>query len=104
MNRKALNALEEKMISIAHNYLLARHYLSTLKEINDNNFAILCAYISNVKKAFSLLKEDEKLFINNEYFYEAPMNWWKKQYTVQSYHQLKNSSITHFLEVFYVRY
>ena len=104
MNRKELNALEEKMIDVANNYFFARHYLSNKKAINDNNFAILCSYINNVQKAFNKLSEDEQHFINNEYFYEAPMNWWKEEYSVQGYHQIKNSSITHFLEVFHVHY
>lgn len=96
--------LEEKMIAIAHNYFLARRYLKYFDAISEDNFAILCSYISKVKRAFQKLNDDEKSFINNEYFYEAPFDWWKSIYSSNAYCRLKKSSIIHFLEVFHVRY
>lgn len=104
MKMSELYLLEEKMIAIAHNYFLACRYLKNPSNISDDNSTLLCCYISKVKKAFQHLNEDEQSFINNEYFYEAPPYWWKKNYTLQTYNQIKQTAIEHFLEVFHVHY
>ena len=104
MNQQELGVLEEKMITIARNYFLARRYLNYTHSISEDNFALLCSYITNIKKAFTYLKNDEQKFLNNEYFYEAPLDWWKKEYSLQGYYKIKNASIRHFLEVFHVSY
>ena len=104
MNQQEIGVLEEKMLGIAKNYFLARSYLRYSHYISEDNITLLCSYITNVKKAFACLKEEEQKFINNEYFYEANSDWWKKEYSFQRYNNLKNSAISHFLEVFHVGY
>lgn len=96
--------LDERMIGIANNYFLARRILNTALSLTDENFNILCAYINNVKKAFSSLETEEQTFINNEYFYQAAPEWWKKTLTLNAYKKIKKQSICHFLEVFRVSY
>ena len=104
MKRPEIDALDEKMTTIARNYFLARRYLHYAHSISEDNFKLLCSYISNVKKAFTYLKKDEQKLLNNDYFYEAPLDWWKKEYSSQGYSVLKNTAIAHFLEVFHVGY
>ena len=104
MKRPELDVLEEKMTTIAKNYFLARRYLNYTHYISEDNFALLCSYIGSVKKAFTHLKNEEQKLLNNEYFYEAPLDWWKKEYSLQGYNNLKNTAIAHFLEVFHVGY
>lgn len=96
--------LDERMIGIANNYFLARRILNSSLSLTDENFNILCAYINNVKKAFSSLQMEEQTFINNEYFYEAAPLWWQKTLSFNSYRKIKRQSINHFLEAFRVGY
>ena len=104
MNEHSWEVLEEKIIGIANNYFLARRFLKQCNNLTEDNFKLLCAYINNVRKAFSHLDEQEKVFINNEYFYEAPIYWWKKIITVNTYKKIKMQSVEHFLEAFYVNF
>ena len=57
-------------------------------------------YIIRVENAFESLTEIEKEFINNDFFYQAYPNWWKKYYTRSKYYLIKKRSMQSFLEAF----
>ncbi len=98
------NRLEEKMLLIVNNYFAARRLLSDNREMSDDNFSILCSYVNNVRKAFNTLNDEEKIFLNNEYFFQAPLDWWKKIWNQEKYQKMKEVTLNHFLGAFYVRY
>ena len=57
-------------------------------------------YIMRVENAFESLTDIEKEFINNDFFYQAYPNWWKKYYTRSKYYLIKKRSMLAFLEAF----
>lgn len=57
-------------------------------------------FILRVKRAFEQLTETEKEFINNDFFFEAYPNWWKKYYTKSMYYRIRRQSMLSFREAF----
>ena len=58
-------------------------------------------YYHSVEVAFMKLNEDEKLVINNDYFYNDYFGWWKYYYTERQYLQLKKKAEKNFLRNYY---
>ena len=58
-------------------------------------------YYHDVEKAFDRLNDDEKLVINNDYFFNDYYGWWKYLFTERAYLSLKKRAEKHFLRYFY---
>ena len=98
---KRFNKLSDRMQIVANNYFFARCTLREKVELSDENFALMIAYVRCVNACFDKLQENEKIFLNKEFFFQAYPGWWKKEYSMEAYIRLKVSSIQHFMEEFY---
>ena len=58
------------------------------------------AYINKVKRAYDKLVFVEKLFINNDFFYQEYPEWWVQYYTKSTYYRIRNKSMNDFKEAF----
>lgn len=96
-----LNDLSKRMEIVSQNYFFARRILSNNMEMSEDNFLILINYMKCVRACYEKLESTQKRFINNEYFYQGYLNWWKKEMTQKEYLVLKIKSIVNFLEDFY---
>lgn len=92
-----------QMQVISHNYILARTLLRNITYQFDGELDIhACTdIVFKVNKAFLSLTEQEKVFINNEFFHEAYMDWWKKIYTEKEYLSFLKKTVQRFLEAYY---
>lgn len=92
MDFKDLNQL---VIDIAEKFFQARLQNKDLKEDDFDKFLL------KVEKAYSVLKENEKNLINNEFFYQSYSLWWEGIYSKATFYRYKKEAMKSFLEAFY---
>ena len=99
--KKMRKTLHQEVEEIAKLYFIATHILKneTLKDSNGKP-SDAQRFINRVENAFECLMDIEKEFINNDFFYQAYPNWWKKYYTRSKYYLIKKRSMMSFLEAF----
>lgn len=93
----------EIIISIAKAYFVSKKQLN-LTGFSSGRVDIFnpyYKYVNDVEIAFSHLKEDEKLIINNDYFYNDYFGWWKIVFTQREYLSIKKRAEKNFLRYFY---
>ena len=99
--KKLRKTLKEEVEEIAKLYFIAMQMMknSGLSD-SDGKPSDQQRYITKVENAFESLTDIEKEFINNDFFYQAYPNWWKKYYTRSKYYLIKKRSMQAFLEAF----
>ncbi len=65
---------------------------------NMNSHAL---FIKKVEETFDQLDSLEKLFINNEYFYQDYPYWWEDLYPASTYYRYKKKAVVRFLRLFF---
>ena len=70
-------------------------------DINHPSYTNKSSLMSIIQRAYSSLIAEERIVINNEFFYQSYPGWWKKRYSPRAFHKLKERSMSHFLEAFY---
>ena len=93
----------ELINSIANGYFISKRKLklagfSSGKIDNTNPYY---KYVLDVELAFKRLSEDEKLIINNDYFYNDYYGWWKLIFKKREYLSIKKRAEKNFLRYFY---
>ena len=85
---------------IAKLYFIAKEKCGSgeIHDVTDNNDYFV--FITRVERAFDQLTDIEKEFINNDFFYEAYPNWWKKYYSRSNYYRIRKMSMLSFKEAF----
>ena len=98
-----LKSLDKEMTTVASKYFAALRNLKLLSaqsgEVDPLNPYLI--YLRKVTAAFDSLCEEDKKFINNEYFYQEYPNWWQTIYTQSSFYRIKKRSLENFLEAFH---
>ena len=96
------NALTCSVQQIANMYFAALRHVESGEEINGLRGTLVCfvAFVNRVRKAYYQLDDLEKVFINNDFFYEEYPNWWKSIYSKSTYYRLKKRSMKRFKEAF----
>ncbi len=98
-----LTKIETQMKEIAKLYFIA------LRNINFQSFSSgevdayspFYKYYLDVEETFRQLPDEEKALINNEYFYNDYLDWWRPIYKPSAFLKLKKKAIRTFVEVFY---
>ena len=93
---------ENEIEEIAKRYFVSKNQFNlegfSSGEIDyDNPFYIYC---HSVEIAFQKLDYDERLIINNDFFYNAYFGWWKIVFTKTEYQKIKRTAIKKFLRYF----
>ncbi len=99
--KRLRKTLKEEVEEIAKFYFIAMRIMKSesLNDLSDKaSDSQKC--VSRVENAFESLTDIEKEFINNDFFYQAYPNWWKKYYTRSTYYLIKKRSMLSFLEAF----
>lgn len=96
------NSLSNRIQQIADMYFVALRHVESGEEINGLRGTLVgfVAFINKVKNAYYQLDDLEKIFINNDFFYEEYPNWWKPIYSKSTYYRLKKRSMKRFKEAF----
>ena len=96
------NSLSNRIQQIADMYFVALRHVESCEEINGLRGTLVgfVAFINKVKNAYYQLDDLEKIFINNDFFYEEYPNWWKPIYSKSTYYRLKKRSMKRFKEAF----
>lgn len=101
MKKRLRKTLRQEVEEIARLYFIATQMIKS-EGLSDSSGTPSDheKYIARVENAFESLTEIEKEFINNDFFYQAYPNWWKKYYTRSKYYLIKKRSMMSFLEAF----
>ena len=93
------DSLSDIVSGIAEMYFLALKHVESCSEYDKglNGFQI---FVIKVNRAYYQLSDVEQEIINNDFFYEAYPNWWKKTYPKSSYYRLRKRSMKRFKEAF----
>ena len=98
------NSLSKRIEEIAHQYCDCKDHINSVGGFLNPNFVDFenpnSKYMDRVNAAYSALNEIERSIINNDFFYQAYPNWWKKYYTRSKYYLIKKRSMMSFLEAF----
>ena len=92
----------KEMEDISNFYFLALKHISHPEKLKDSGESIgdYELYVARVRRAFHSLDYLDQTIINNEFFYEAYANWWKKLYSRSTFYRLKKKCMFRFLEAF----
>lgn len=101
VKKRLRKTLRQEVEEIARLYFIATQTIKS-EGLSDSNGSSSDQekYVARVENAFESLTEIEKEFINNDFFYQAYPNWWKKYYTRSKYYLIKKRSMMSFLEAF----
>jgi len=93
----------EIITEIAKCYFLSKKQCSLMSFSSGkvDPFNLYYKYYKDVEAAFALLSDDEKLVINNDYFYNDYYGWWKSIFSKSEYRLLKRRAEKDFLSYFY---
>ena len=102
MREKTFSEMAKSLRLIAKNYFTAQRYLrARICGFSSGDEATINAhqkFISRVHRAYDELADDEKEFINNDFFYDNYPKWWVDRYSVSSYYRHKKTIMRKFLE------
>ena len=101
MQIEEFTSLKKRMTLIANNYFKAMDILKRFPSLSEQNIKLLNAYINGVNRAYELLEEEEKNFINDVYFYNGSIRKWKIAFTGDELEKKHRQVIIHFMEGFY---
>ena len=98
-----LNKIETQMKEIAKLYFIALRNINyqSFSSGEEDVYSPFYKYYMDVEETFKQLSKEEKTLINNEYFYNDYLDWWKKIYKPSEFIRLKKKAIRAFVEVFY---
>lgn len=69
--------------------------------INEDDMDSHSLFIKKVEDTYNQLDSLDKLFINNEYFYQDYPFWWSRLYTASTYYRYKKKAVIRFLRLFF---
>ena len=101
-NRDETISLEKSINQIAEKYFLAISRRDEAGMIHDveEGLSDYERFVLKVRRAFDKLSQTEKLFINNDFFYQDYPYWWLGKYSKSSYHKIRMRSMLAFKEAF----
>ncbi len=99
-NEKELNESLTKFIQqVADMYFMAiRNNEEECLDDPGENYNEYERFVFKVRNAFDRLRNLEKVFINNEFFYQDYPNWWQKDYSLARFKRMKLKSMLKFKE------
>ena len=102
METNETQALVDSIRQIAKMYLLAVHTneKTPSEKQGDETFIKNQIFIDKVNDAFNKLDGLERSLINNDFFYQAYPDWWKKQFSRSTYYRIRRISVRHFKMAF----
>ena len=102
-HKDKIKALEKAINQIAQMYFLAISKKSGndgMLHDSEEGITDYEKFVIRVRKAFERLSATEKIFINNDFFYEDYPYWWKERYNKASYYKIRTRSMINFKEAF----
>ena len=94
-----LKELTNFIQKIADMYFLAiRNNEEEMLSENTEHYNDYERFVFKVRNAFESLSREEKILINNEFFYQDYPNWWRKSYSPNRYYRMKRKSMLRFKE------
>ena len=104
-SRSTLTTLSKRMQLIAKTYFASRKRTQLEERLFDSNDKHeknkYDTYTERVENAYKKLDSLERLFINNEFFYQEYAFWWIERFSKNTYYRYKKKAIIHFLVLFY---
>lgn len=105
LNRNTYHLMEIKISQIAARYLLCKEWLrkkegmvSSGEKDTESHYS---TYVERVESAFNDLEENQKLIINNDFFFQnAYPFWWETYFSKSSYYRIKKRGMKEFLRIF----
>ncbi len=92
-SNQSFRSLNKKVSTIALMYVFARKKSYLEKTINNK----YSDFVNKVNNCFDRLNGIDKLFINNEFFYEEYPYWWIDIYSKSSFYRYKRKAMMSFL-------
>ena len=83
---------------VADLYFSAQQTIKTHHD--DSEYIEAKNFIDKVKRAYEKLDYLERLFINNDFFYEQYPMWWMSYYSRSTYYRIRHRSMNNFKEAF----
>lgn len=105
MKNMTFNTMDKKMQLVANAFFASKKKKNRIHRLSDSekifDYERYQSFIERVKSIYSCLSIEEKIFINNEYFYEEYPYWWLGIYTKREFKKNKKKAVMHFLRLFY---
>lgn len=102
MKAKTVTEMSKRLRHVARNYFTAQRYLrARVCGFSSGDEATLNTYqqfVLRVHRAYDELDDEEKEFINNDFFYDEYPKWWVTKYSMSSYYRKKKITMRKFLE------
>lgn len=101
-NYLTFKSLNRRVEEIANDYFDSKKKMRELQlysfsKPSDDDHTDLALLVAHVENAFECLDELEKMFINNDFFYESYPFWWESFYARCTYYRYKRKAMRHFL-------
>ncbi|MCQ2086942.1 MAG: hypothetical protein MJZ37_02570 [Bacilli bacterium] len=105
INRNTYHLMEIKISQIAARYLLCQEWLrkkegrvSSGEKDTESHYA---TYVARVENSYKELDENQKLIVNNDFFYQNSYPfWWETYFSKSSYYRIKKIAMSKFLRNF----
>lgn len=96
--------LSHKIENISNVYFLNKKMIKEQSNHNNglNNSLLVpfYEYIASVENAFNCLDNVERMFINNDFFYQDYPFWWETIYSRCTYYRYKRKAMISFLKAY----
>ena len=104
-NRNTYHLMEIKLSQIAARYLLCKDWLkkkegkiSSGEKDTEVHYA---TYVGRVEESYAKLEDNQKLIVNNDFFYQnAYPYWWESYFAKSTYYRIKKAAMKVFLRKF----
>lgn len=104
-NRNAYHLMELRVSQIAARYLLCKEWLkkkdgkvSSGEKDTEVHYA---TYVERVESSYKSLEDNQRLIINNDFFFQnAYRFWWETYFAKSSYYRIKKTAMKMFLRNF----
>lgn len=104
IEKASLVCLDKQMQLVAKAFFVSRtkqNQIQHLSDIDCFDFDCHTSYVARVESIFEELTSQEKIIINNEYFFEEYPFWWIGTYSKRDFKKNKKKALVHFLRLFY---
>ena len=104
-NRNTYHLMEIRLSQIAARYLLCKDWLkkkdgrvSCGEKDTEVHYA---TYVGRVEESYRDLEENQKLIVNNDFFYQNSYPyWWESYFSKSTYYRIKRTAMKKFLRKF----
>lgn len=104
-NRNTYHLMELKLSQIAARYLLCKDWLKKkegkISNGEKDTEVHYATYVARVEDSYGGLEENQKLIVNNDFFYQNSFPfWWESYFAKSSYYRIKKAAMMKFLRNF----